>query len=389
MSHKIQNIGVAKIKTLTHSLFIFTLFVVLNQTSHADSLNKKNINIINESITAIRKNSIYSIGNKAATDSAIQGIVNSLDPYSQLMTPEQYKNVSTFVLSDMASLGVNFKHYHNGWVISSIKENSAADKGGLLVGDTVLAINDTSISEQLINNLNSIIQAQAITTIDIIRNNKRRRFQIKNNDLAQAKVSATWLENDSILLIKIPFFVESTPEQIKTLIAPLKKENTKAKGIIIDLRDNLGGLLTSAIDTADLFLNTGKIVGIKGREVENRATSPTNVDHYARENALLPETPMLVLVNKQTASSAEMLSAALQENKRAHIVGQKTYGKGSIQAVVPLSDGYAIKLTTAFYYTPKGNKIDGRGLTPNLTIADLDSSALTEELLMNYLTKQF
>lgn len=380
---KIRNTGAAnQIKCYSLQLLTALALLLFQGMTNADQeLEVDNIQIINESVSAIQKYSIHSLDNDSATHAAIQGVIESLDPYSQLLTPEQYKNITTLVLSDNLSLGVTFKHTHKGWEIATLDEDSSAAKGGLNVGDILLAIDETSVSQSLVGSLNKTIQSKPSTLIDIIRDNKRRRFQINNNDLSQAKVSSSWLADDSILLLKIPFFAESTPGQIKELITPLT--DSEAEGIIIDLRNNSGGLLPAAIDTADLFLNKGKIVSIKGKTPED------NIDHFSRQNSVIADLPIIVLVNKRTASSAEILTAALQENKRAHIVGQKTYGKGSVQALVPLSDGYAIKLTTAFYYSPKGNRINGRGVNPNLTVADLDSPGLDENLLMSYLIKQF
>lgn len=306
---------------------------------------------------------------------AAQGMLSSLDPHSTLFTAQEFEEVKIHTEGEFAGLGSEVMMEKGFVKIVSPYQDSPAAKAGLKPGDYIIAIEDQIVKGMKIDEAIAKLRGKAGTSVNItvFRESEQQTFKrtIKREKVEIKPVYYKLIDKD-IGYVKIASFNQKTTQEVEAGIKNLGKQ-AKLKGLVLDLRSNPGGLLDQSIEVADLFLDKGIIVTIKGRNKRNTQVFEANKGQIA------PKIPIAVLINNGTASAPEIVAGALQDHKRAIIVGEKSFGKGSVQAVIPLSDGSAIKLTTARYYTPLDRSIQEIGIQPDIIVQAANVVPLDKE----------
>jgi len=295
-------------------------------------------------------------------DKALKGMMENLDAHSNYLTEKDYKQLQVQTDGEFGGLGITVGMKDGALTVISPIDGTPADKAGLKAGDIILKINDKSTLGMTIDEAVSLMRGKVGTPIDltIVREGEAKPLPIHIvRAIIKIESVHTKTVGKDILYIRISSFDKKVVHDVKKAI---QKRKSTTKGIIIDLRNNPGGLLDQAVGTVDLFVNKGIIVSQKGRrEVETK-------EYKAHITSTITDVPLVVLVNGGSASASEIVSGALQDHKRAVLVGEKTFGKGSVQVVLPITKKEAIKLTIARYYLPSGRTIQALGVTPDITV---------------------
>lgn len=306
-------------------------------------------------------------------DSAIDGMVKSLgDPHSNYLDPDMYKILMEQTQGSFGGIGVIMGMDKDGAIkIVSVMEDSPGQKAGLAEGDQIVAVDGTPVTEWPFDQVAAHVRGEAGTnvTLTILRDGQQQDFTVTRDNIKLKTVGHEMMD-DGIGYIQIASFSEDTAKEFTDAYTDL--QNNGMKGLVIDLRNDPGGLLTACVDIAKQIVPKGTIVSI--------TTKDGSTETYTSD---LSETkyPIAVLINKNSASASEILAGALQDTKAATIVGTTSYGKGSVQTILPMSGEDAVKLTIAKYYTPSGRSIDGTGITPDVQV-DMDENA-TEDVQLN------
>ena len=305
-------------------------------------------------------------------DGAIDGMVKSLnDPHSNYLSPKMYKTLMEQTEGSFAGIGVvmgmdNEQKIH----IVGIMENSPGQKAGLQEGDEILAVDGVPITQMAFDEVAAHVRGQAGTDVvlTIMRDNANQDITITRDNIKLKTVGHKMLDNN-IGYIQIVSFSEDTANEFNEAYNDLKNQGMKA--LVLDLRNNPGGLLTTCVEIAKKLVPKGEIVSIVDKQ-GNKETYSSSLE--------APEYPLAVLINKNSASASEILSGAIQDTKAGTIIGNTSYGKGSVQTILPMFEDDAVKLTIAKYYTPSGRSIDGTGITPDIEI-NLDENATSDTQL--------
>ncbi|WOE30673.1 MULTISPECIES: S41 family peptidase [unclassified Acinetobacter] len=288
---------------------------------------------------------------------AIQGLVGGLDRYSRYLTPEEYKQLVQYTEGDIAS--VDFELIYNTatrqWLVQALKSGSDSYKQGLRNGMSVFKIDDQELLKLNPSQVNNLLSGAIGSTLSIQFNDRSQPMTLVRNKKIETDIQAQLLSNH-VLVLKIRVFQQSTASEIKNLIEQYQSSGIKA--VLIDLRNNPGGLLSAAVESADLFLDQGVIVSTKSR-------SESDQQFQALPSFEFDQLKLGILINHRSASAAEVFTAALKEHQRAWVIGEKSYGKGVVQKLFPLSDDSALQMTVSHYYTPSGKEIEGIGIEPN------------------------
>ena len=311
----------------------------------------------------VRREYAQPVSDEALFTQAMTGMLAGLDPYSEYLSNEAYENLRLFTEGDMGSIGVKvrFDENQHQWVFSEVLPQSPAAKAGIQPRDYLHQINDNKLQDdQTQQDVDQLISGIAGTQVKLIVSNQGRRkhaITLQRSLVEQQSIQVNVI--DGIAVIQIPIFQNNTEQQ---LLSALASSQQPFGAILLDLRNNPGGVLTAASDVASLFMQDKTLVQVHDRNgIQEIITT--------HGKAPLPTIPLAVLQNRYSASASEVLAVSLQENNRAKILGETSYGKGSIQTVVPLSDKDAVKLTVAHYLSGKGKKIDGIGVIPDLPLA--------------------
>ena len=341
--------------------FIFTNPILSNE----NDIYKK-IDLFSEVLDKINKEYVDEVNQSEAMDAAINGVLQSLDPYSAYMSPDSFKNMQTETSGEFGGLGIEVSMEAGVVKVISPIDNSPAEEVGVKAGDYIVKIDDVQVQGKTLSEAVELMRGPVGSDIEItVRRRGERKaliFTITREIIQVASVKSE-IKDDQTGYIRLTSFNENSSKQIKNKIKEFKK-NKKIKNYILDLRNNPGGLLSQAIKISDYFLENGEIVSTKSkRKYENRKW-------FAKKGDIIDGETMVILINYGSASASEIVAGALQDHKRAILVGESTYGKGSVQSIIPLENEGAIRLTVSKYYLPSGKSISRVGVNPDIVIAE-------------------
>ena len=319
---------------------------------------------------------VEEVDTKKLITGAIKGMLRELDPHTSYMPPDVYKDFESETAGEFGGIGIEISIQNGVLTIISPIEDTPAWKAGIKPGDKVVAIDGKSTKGYSLVEASSALKGKdgAKIVLSIIRDNldKPIDISITRGKVKIKSVKATALD-DGFLYVRITSFIENTAPDLEKAISDFKKkENGNVEGILIDLRRNPGGLLEQAIKVSDLFIKEGVIVSTIGRDPKNKEVS------IASKRAPFADIPVVILINEYSASASEIVAGALQDNKRGVIVGQRSFGKGSVQSAIKLNDGSALKLTVARYYTPSGISIQSEGIKPDIEIQEISAEVFAK-----------
>lgn len=325
----------------------------------------KSLKTFSEVLDIVEKNYVEPVESDKLLQGAINGMIKSLDPHSVFMTAEMYKELEEDTRGSFGGIGVEITILKDVLTVVSPIEDTPAYNAGVKPGDQIIKIDGKSTKD--ITMMDAVKQLRGPkdtkVTITILREGLTKPKDIEiNRSTINVRSIKSKIYEESIGYIRISSFQERTYDDLKKALREIEAKARPLKGIVLDMRNNPGGLLNQSVEVSDAFLKSGIIVSTRGRSKGMESKSE------AKDDGDEPTCPMVVLVNEGTASAAEIVSGSLQDNGRAVILGAQTFGKGSVQTVIPLEDGAALKLTTARYYTPKGRSIQAEGITPDIAV---------------------
>jgi carboxyl-terminal processing protease len=352
-------------KTVQFYLIIFlTQFLFLKQINSAEIDIYKKIDLFGEVLEKINKVYVDEINQSESMDSAINGLLQSLDPYSSYMSPEIFQEMQTETSGEFGGLGIEVSMEAGVVKVISPIDDTPASKAGIKAGDYIVKINNIQVQGKSLSEAVDLMRGPVGSGIELtVRRRgvkKALTFNITREIIEVQSVKSDLLDNN-IGYIRLTSFNDNSSQQIKKQIKKLKK-NENLKAFILDLRNNPGGLLSQAIKISDFFLENGEIVSTKSRKKSE------NKRWFAKKGDITDGKTLLVLINYGSASASEIVAGALKDHKRAIILGESSYGKGSVQSIIPLKNKGAIRLTVAKYYLPSGDSISEVGVRPDIEV---------------------
>jgi len=352
-------------KIILKILFVFIFYFSTAIAANEDDIYKK-IDLFSEVLDKINKEYVDDVDQSEAMDAAINGVLQSLDPYSAYMSPESFQNMQTETSGEFGGLGIEVGMEHGVVKVISPINNSPASKVGVKAGDYIVKIDDIQVQGKSLTEAVELMRGPVGTDIEITvrrRGEKKALTFIITRDIIKVASVKSKIIDDKTGYLRLTSFNENSSNQIKDKIKKFNK-NGKVENYILDLRNNPGGLLSQAIKISDFFLNNGEIVSTKGKKKYE------NKKWFAKKGDILNKNTMIVLINYGSASASEIVAGALQDHKRAILVGESTYGKGSVQSIIPLKNNGAIRLTVSKYYLPSGKSISDVGVTPDIKVSE-------------------
>ena len=346
-------------------LIIFcTQFLFLEKVNSAEIDIYKKIDLFGEVLEKINKEYVDEINQSESMDSAINGLLQSLDPYSSYMSPEIFEEMQTETSGEFGGLGIEVSMEAGVVKVITPIDDTPASKAGIKAGDYIVKINDIQVQGKSLSEAVDLMRGPVGSGIELtIRRRGAKKaltFNVVREVIEVQSVKSELLDNN-IGYLRLTSFNDNSSQQIKKQIKKLKK-NKNLNSYILDLRNNPGGLLSQAIKISDFFLENGEIVSTKSRKKsENRKW-------FAKKGDILDGKTLLVLINYGSASASEIVAGALKDHKRAILVGENSYGKGSVQSIIPLKNKGAIRLTVAKYYLPSGKSISEVGVRPDIEV---------------------
>ena len=353
-----------KMKFLT---IFFILYVLSIQVVNSVENNiYKKIDLFGEVLEKINKEYVDEIDQSESMDSAINGLLQSLDPYSSYMSPEIFTEMQTETSGEFGGLGIEVSMEAGVVKVISPIDDTPASRAGIKAGDYIVKINDVQVQGKSLMDAVDLMRGPVGSSIEItVRRRGIKKALIFNitREIVEVQSVKSELIDNNVGYIRLTSFNENSGDQVKKEIKKLNN-SINLKAFILDLRNNPGGLLSQAIEISDFFLENGEIVSTKSRQAsENRKW-------FAKKGDLTSGKTVLVLINYGSASAAEIVAGALKDHKRAIIVGENSYGKGSVQSIIPLKNRGAIRLTIAKYYLPSGKSISEVGVTPDIEVVE-------------------
>ncbi len=332
----------------------------------SETMRWQDARLLAEVLEHVRKDYVDTISDEELIAAAIKGLVADLDPHSAFLNPAQLNDMRVSTTGEYSGVGIEVLAEDGIVRVVKPMAGGPAERAGVLAGDRILAVDDTPVDPEKVSDTIDRMRGKvgSIVKLTLLRapDSKPLEISLKRAKVQVSSVKSQLIERD-FGYVRITHFSETTAPDLERAIAALKKENgAKLAGLVLDLRDNPGGLLEAGVAVADAFLNEGIIVTADGRARDARFAMS------AHDGDLIDGAPLTVLVDGGSASASEIVAGALRDHKRATLVGRQTFGKGSVQTVVPLSGGHAIKLTTSRYYTPSGASIHEKGITPDVLV---------------------
>jgi carboxyl-terminal processing protease len=347
-------------------IFIIIIFFTSNLYGNTNEELYKKIDLFGEVLEKIKKEYVDEVDQSKMIDSAINGALQSLDPYSAYMSPEIFESVQTDTKGEFGGLGIEISMEAGVVKVISPIDDTPAAKAGIKAGDYIVKINGEQVQGKSLMEAVKMMRGPINSKINLTIRRKGEKKALEKTiirEIIQVKSVEAKMIKENIGYLRLKSFNNNSSGQLVEKINNLEKKN-KPIGYILDLRNNPGGLLTQAINVTDFFLNDGEIVSTKGRRlVENRR-------FFAKKGDKVKGKPLIVLINGGSASASEIVAGALKDHKRAIILGENTYGKGSVQSIIPLSDGGGIRITVSKYYLPSGDSISEVGVMPDIFVEE-------------------
>ncbi len=346
--------------------FLLASFLFTNAYPKNDLYEK--IDLFGEVLDNIKKDYVDDVDQAEIMDSAINGVLQSLDPYSAYMSPELFKEMQTDTRGEFGGLGIEIGMESGVVKVISPIDDTPAARAGIKAGDYIVKIGNEQVQGKSLLEAVKLMRGPVGTSINLTvrRKNVKKplEFKIERKIIEVQSVSAKAIGKEKNLgYIRLKSFNENSDKQFLKSIKEFEKK-TKIKGYVVDLRNNPGGLLTQAINITDFFLDDGEIVSTKGRRISETRK------FFARKGDEIKGKPIVILINNGSASASEIFAGALKDHKRAIIIGENSYGKGSVQSVIPLRNGGGMRLTISKYYLPSGKSISEVGVTPDILVKE-------------------
>lgn len=337
----------------------------------------ESIELFTDVMAIVKKSYVEEVDTKKLIYGAINGMLASLDPHSSFMSPDSYKEMKIDTKGAFGGLGIEITIKDGILTVISPIEDTPAYKAGIKSGDQILKIDDKFTKDLNINDAVKRMRGQKGSTVvlTIMRDTfeKPKEFPLVR-DIIQIKSVRSRMLDNGYGYVRVAQFQEKTDEDLSKALTTLQEDGKKPlSGLVLDLRNDPGGLLDQAVKVADHFVADGLIVYTKGREKDSQ------MQFSARKGNKEPGYPIVVLINGGSASASEIVAGALQDHKRAVIMGTQSFGKGSVQTLIPLSDNSGLRLTTALYYTPNGRSIQAKGITPDIVVEQLELPKETDK----------
>ena len=358
-------------KIIYITFFIYSLITTSSYTKNSDELYKK-IDLFSEVLEKVKDEYVDEVNQADVMDSAIHGMLQSLDPYSAYMSPELFKSMQTDTRGEFGGLGIEIGMESGVVKVISPIDDTPAAKAGIKAGDYIVKINDQQVQGKSLMEAVKLMRGPIGSSIKLTIRRKGQKkaieFNITRKIIEVRSVTASLIgEKKEIGYLRLKSFNENSSDQLFKEIKKIEKEKNLV-GYILDVRNNPGGLLTQAINITDFFLDDGEIVSTKGRKkTETRK-------FFAKKGDETKGKPIIVIINNGSASASEILAGALKDHKRAIILGESTYGKGSVQSIIPLKNGGGMRLTISKYYLPSGKSISEIGVTPDILVEEKDKN---------------
>ncbi|MDD5462858.1 MAG: S41 family peptidase [Methylococcales bacterium] len=339
-----------------------------------DTLPYEDLRTFTEIFGRIKRDYVEPVTDKKLLEDAIRGMLSGLDPHSAYLIPEEYQELKEGTTGQFGGLGIEVT-MENGYIkVVSPIDDTPAQKAGIKTGDLIIKLDDKPIKGMSLTDAVKMMRGEPGSKIllTIVREGEEAPLKLSlTRDIIKVKSVKSRMLEKGYGYVRISSFQSGTGDALKAALASLKKENAgMLKGLVLDLRNNPGGVLNAAVEVSDAFLKSGLIVYTEGR-IEN-----SEMRFNAAPDDLIDGAPIVVLINGGSASASEIVAGALQDQKRAVIMGEKSFGKGSVQTILPTSNGAAVKLTTARYYTPSGRSIQAEGIEPDVTLARVKLESL-------------
>ena len=355
-----------KVRHISWSLVLSILLVMPTKIFGEDRVPAENIEEFVEVYKRIKEQYVDVVDDEKLFDMAIQGMVSGLDPHSSFLSQDDFNELKIGTTGKFGGLGIEITTEDSFVKVISPIDDTPAQRVGIKSGDLIIDVGGTSLKDLPISDAVKLMRGEPGTSVEITVLRKEIKEPIKfkiTREIIISKGVKSYLFDKKIGYVRLSNFQSNSTNDVKDAIYELnRKSKSKMEGLIVDLRNNPGGVLGTAVGISDLFLTEGKIVYTKGRTYKSR------LEYFASPQDIIDGLPLIVLINEGSASASEIVAGALQDHKRAMIMGTKSYGKASVQTIQELNDGSALKLTTARYYTPLGNDIHENGIKPDLVI---------------------
>ena len=343
----------------------------------ADQLPWEEMRLLADVMQLVKEQYVEPVDDKTLIQGAIRGLLGNLDPHSDFLDKSEFAQMQDLTSDQYGGVGLEVEEDNGAFVVVSPIDGTPAAKAGIQPGDQLLQVNGTALDGLSLDQASDLMRGKPGTTVTLtlLPDGAQKPLDVKllREEVHDSSVQGRLME-PGYGAVRISQFSDDTGPGLTAAVKNLVKQNGgPLTGLVLDLRNNPGGLLDPAVEVSDAFLDEGVIVTAKGRAADS------NFVRRAAPGDVLSGAPLIVLVNGGTASAAEIVAGALQDNHRALIVGSQTFGKGSVQTVIPLAQGDAIKLTTALYYTPSGRSIQAQGIVPDVELAPLKVAQSDEE----------